>query len=115
MWRRVARPLGRLFLAHLIAYPVFWIWGMAVMPFAFESFSIATYASKSEEEMLHMILYRVIWIAVWPGIAAHVLAIPWAFADAERRWKRFYFLTVGLGCAGAVLFGGGAWIWFLLL
>ncbi len=106
----------RLMIAHMIAYPVAFVWATAaIVP------SLATLSNEAlalpAEQIANKVLWRVGAASLVVFALAHVTALPWARARADeakaRAGRRGYIAaTVGLGATG-IAAAAVAWGWLL--
>jgi hypothetical protein len=106
----------RLMIAHMIAYPVAFVWAAAAIVPALTTLSTDALALPADQ-IADKVLWRVGAAGLVVFALAHLTALPWARArdDAARTpaGKRVYVAaTSALGGAG-VLAAVASWAWLL--
>jgi hypothetical protein len=108
------RALARLFVAHVVAYPLAFLWAVGGIPLTIHASARDFDALGDEAAASALIVRRLAWPAGAAFVLTHLLVIVWLTAGDDRRGQR-RFLTAVAGLAALGLAGGGAsWLWLLL-
>ena len=106
--------VGRLLVAHFVAYPVGFVWAAASVPALVHLREEALFRIAEEADMAAFLTGKMFGPAGVGFALAHLVALPWAFAADDRRGLRRYLLGVGAVAGLALLVGGASWLWLLL-
>src|SRR5262249_20645612 len=113
---RLAHVLTRLIYGHLLSYPLAFAFAMAVIPFGIV-YVVDHTKPPPDPDNVDKIVQLVLRAIAWPVIGVfaleHVLAVPWAIARNEQRYKRVFWIGTSAIGAVTILFGGGSWVWLL--
>ena len=120
--RKASTFVGRLILAHLVAYPIAIAWIVLAMPFAFPLLGDQAMHATGDASVLGLpmtegqaIVFRaVLVVGAVIFLIEHAIGVIWALGkDAARARRNFTIASLILGCLGVIGAVGG-WIWFLL-
>jgi hypothetical protein len=103
----------RVFVGHLVAYPVAAAWAFGSVPALIAIIASRYGLTLEEKEIVH----RVLWgLAVPVGVAAlleHLAGVVWGVDRNERRGKRIFIAATVVLLAVPILGGAASWIWLM--
>jgi hypothetical protein len=123
-WARAKPMLTRLFVAHMVSYPVMMVYAAALIIPVMLSFDSAELAKLDAIESARKIGLASIRAAFWPYVLVHLAGIPWSLENTAQpqdravqpkgRWGRVFWMAVAvMVLVGAVLFMGLWAIFFI--
>jgi hypothetical protein len=119
-WGYIKPVLTRLFVAHMVSYPVMMVYAAALIIPVMLSFDSAELAKLDAVQSANKIGFASVRAAFWPYVFVHIAGIPWSFEKVPAqdptapkgktkltRWARAFWITIAVMVViGAVLFVG---------
>jgi hypothetical protein len=103
----------RVFIAHLIAYPIVLAWALGSMPLVIVGVVAAFGTSLDESVIAHHVLVRLLWPVVPAALLAHAAGVVWGLDRDEKRGRRLFIVGMAVLAGVPVLGGGISWIWLV--
>jgi hypothetical protein len=103
----------RIFIAHLIAYPIMLAWALGSIPLAIVGVVAALGTSLDDTVIAHHVLVRLLWTVVPAALLAHLAGVVWGFDRNEKRGKRLFIMGMTVLGAVPIVVGGISWIWLV--
>lgn len=111
---------SRLFIAHVLAYPLAFVAAVAAMPVAIHlSFETIEALVAEHGRDVTIVGHYVVRLVAWPaGLAfalPHLSVIPYALDRGGHRARRAHWVVLGAVAALILAAGGISWVWLLTL
>jgi hypothetical protein len=103
----------RVFVAHLVAYPVAMAWAVGSIPALIARVASRYGIDLEATDLAHRVLVGLAWPAALSALLEHLAGIAWGVDRDERRGKRVFIVTTAVLLALPILGGGGSWIWLM--
>jgi hypothetical protein len=103
----------RVFVAHLVAYPVALAWAMGAIPALIVREASRYGLSIDEAVLVHRILVGLLWPVVPAALVEHLAGVAWGIDRNEKRGRRVFLVATAVLLVVPVLGGGASWIWLM--
>jgi hypothetical protein len=110
---RAKTVVVRVFIAHLIAYPIAFVWALGSIPLVIVGVVAAMGTSLDDAVIAHHVLLRLLWPVVPAALLAHLAGVVWGLDRNEKRGRRLFIVTMAVLGAVPVVVGGVSWIWLV--
>jgi hypothetical protein len=103
----------RIFIAHLVAYPIAFAWALGSIPAVIVGVVTVVGTNLDDADVAHRVLVRVLWPFIGSAVLAHLAGVVWGLDRNEKRGKRIFVVSMAALGGIPVLVGGGSWIWLM--
>jgi hypothetical protein len=103
----------RIFIAHLVAYPIVFAWALGAIPAIIVGVVSVVGTSLDDAEVAHRVLLKLLWPVITVAVLAHAAGVVWGFDRNEKRGKRFFVVSMAALGGIPVLGGAASWIWLM--
>lgn len=109
-WALARKVTVRVFVAHLIAYPIVLAWALGAMPAMIVRVVSAVGTSLDDADVAHRVLVLLLWPVVASALLAHAAGVVWGLDRDEKRGKRVFVVVMAALGGLPVLGGAASWI-----
>jgi hypothetical protein len=103
----------RVFVAHLVAYPVGTAWAFGAIPPLVVHVASRYGTSLDDSVLAHHVLLGLAWPVGITMVLEHLAGVFWGVDRDEKRGKRVFLVATAVLLAVPVLGGGASWIWLM--
>jgi hypothetical protein len=103
----------RVFVAHLLAYPVATAWAFGSIPTMIVRIASRVGTSLDDADIAHRVLLAIAWPTGLAFLLAHLAGVVWGLDRDERRSRRVFIAAIAVLLGAPILGGGGSWIWLM--
>jgi hypothetical protein len=105
----------RFAIAHVVAYPIAFLWAVGSIPLAIHLFSRELMALQDDMQAVgQSVVHRVAWPAGAAFALVHLLALPWALVRTPGPLTRRTWAGIAGVAALGLVGGASGWLWLLV-